>query len=328
MRYFVTGATGFIGGRLARRLAAQGHAVIALVRNPAKAGDLADAGIQLVPGDITDKASMRVPMRGVDGVFHMAAWYKVGAKDRQAEQINVGGTRNVLELMRELDVPKGVYTSTIAVFGDTHGRVVDETYRPTEPYFSEYDRTKAAAHFDVAEPMMRAGLPLVIVQPGVNYGPGDTSSVRDTFIQYLRGKLPALPQGTRYCWGHVDDTVTGHLQAMERGRAGESYIIAGPAHDLIEVFLTAEKITGIKAPRIHLQPTVFRTLARAMSVLETFVRVPDTYTAESLRVLTATYLASSAKAERELGFTARSLEDGLRPTLEHEMRVLGMQTPR
>ncbi len=91
------------------------------------------------------------------------------------ERIHVQGTRNVLELMRELDIPRGVYTSTLAVFSDTKGRLVDETYRHNGPWLSLYDRTKWLAHYRVAEPMIRQGLPLVIVQPGLVYGPGDTS---------------------------------------------------------------------------------------------------------------------------------------------------------
>ena len=111
MKYFITGATGFIGGRVAQQLIADGHEVIALVRSKAKADNLAKLGITLAEGDITDKESMRQPMTGVDGVFHIAAWYKIGERDKSfAEHINVGGTRNVLELMKELGVTNGFRT--------------------------------------------------------------------------------------------------------------------------------------------------------------------------------------------------------------------------
>ncbi len=162
MKYFVTGATGFVGGQVARQLAADGHQVIALVRNSANAKDLADLGVTLAKGDVTDKASMRAPMMGVDGVFHIAGWYKIGVRDKSdGQKINVDGTRNVLELMKELGIPKGVYTSTVAVFSDTHGQIPDETYRYDGPHLSEYDRTKWLAHYEVADPMIKAGLPLV-----------------------------------------------------------------------------------------------------------------------------------------------------------------------
>ncbi len=112
MRYFVTGATGFIGGRVARQLVEAGHEVRALVRDPGKATGLAALGIHLCQGDITDRASLREPMTGVDGLFHVAGWYKIGARDpREGERINIEGTRNVLEAMRDRGVPRGVYTS-------------------------------------------------------------------------------------------------------------------------------------------------------------------------------------------------------------------------
>jgi nucleoside-diphosphate-sugar epimerase len=195
MKYFVTGATGFVGGHVARQLIAAGHEVVAVVRTPAKAHDL--AGVILHQGDVTEKESMRAPMQGVDGVFHIAGWYKVGVRDKTpGEKINVEGTRNVLELMRELSIPRGVYTSTLAINSDTHGKLVDESYHYTGSHLSEYDRSKWAAHYEVAEPMIAEGLPLTIVMPGLIYGPGDTSSARTTFLQYLQRKLPFIPTVT------------------------------------------------------------------------------------------------------------------------------------
>jgi nucleoside-diphosphate-sugar epimerase len=270
---------------------------------------------------------MREPMTGVDGVFHVAAWYKVGAKDKtMADRINVGGTRNVLELMKELRIPKGVYTSTLAVFSDTHGKVVNESYRYDGPHLTEYDRTKWAAHYEVALPMMREGLPLVIVQPGVVYGPGDTSSVRTTLIDYLRRRLPMVPQKTAYCWGYVDDTARGHILAMDKGKPGESYIIAGPPHTFIEALAIAERITGVPAPRLHPSPGMMKLSAALMGAIGAMVPLPELLTAEMLRTIGgATYLGSNAKAQRELGFTVRPLEEGLRETLLHEMKLLGME---
>ena len=332
MRYFVTGATGFIGSRLVRQLRAAGHEVRALVRTPSKASELAGLGASLHTGDITDKESMRAAMRGADGVFHLAAWYRIGARTserRTAEPINVQGTRNVLELMRELRVPKGVYTSTLAVFGDTEGWVGDESYRHTGPWLSEYDRTKWKAHYEVAVPMIHAGLPLVIVQPGVVYGPGDASVIGDLLRQYLRRRLPIRPHGAAFCWGHVDDTVHGHVLAMEKGRAGESYILAGPPHTLEEALEMAEEITGIRPPWLRPPAMVLRAMAVAASAVERLIPLPPTYSGETLRIAAgATYLASSEKAQRELGFRVRALEDGLRETLLQEMATLGMTDSR
>ena len=332
MRYFVTGATGFIGARLVRQLGAAGHEVRALVRTPSRASALAAPGISLHGGDITDKESMREAMRGSDGVFHLAAWYRIGARAgerRLADQINVQGTRNVLELMRELAIPKGVYTSTLAVFGDTEGWVGDESYRHSGPWLSEYDRTKWKAHYEVAVPMIQAGLPLVIVQPGVVYGPGDPSVIGNLLRQYLKRTLPIRPHGAAFCWGHVDDTAHGHVLAMDKGRAGQSYILAGPPHTLEEVLETAHEITGIRPPRLRLPAAVLRAMAAVANLVERVIPLPQAYSGETLRIAAgATYLASSEKAQQELGFQTRALEDGLRETLLQEMATLGMKDSR
>jgi nucleoside-diphosphate-sugar epimerase len=340
MRYFLTGATGFLGGALARHLAAAGHHVTALVRDPAKAAALSSAGpppasappdaagIAFVKGDITDKESMRAPMTGVDGVFHCAAWYKVGVSAEEtatAERTNVGGTRNVLELMRELRIPKGVYTSTVAIFSDTEGREPDESYYHAGPFLSEYDRTKWRAHYEVAVPMAREGLPLVILQPGVIYGPGDTSGVRAAFVQYLQGKLAGIPAKTAFSWAHVDDVADVHILAMEKGRPGESYIVAGPSHTMTEAFEMAREITGIAPPSFHPSPGLMKVAAAIMGVVGSVFPLSGQLSAESLRVLAGvTYMGSNAKARRELGYAPRPLKDGLRETLPHEMRLLGM----
>ena len=250
MRYFVTGATGFVGGRVARQLREAGHDVVAVVRTPTKATDLLKLGVTVVQGDVTDKASMKAPMTGVDGIFHIAGWYKVGAgrtAGAEGQAINVDGTRSVLELMEELGIPRGVYTSTLAINSDTHGKEVDESYHFTGKHLSEYDRTKAEAHA-VAEQFVAKGLPLVVLMPGLIYGPGDTSSVRTTLVQYLQRKLPAIPQRTAYSWAHVDDIAGIHIKAMEESKPRETYIVAGPTYTLVEALQIAQEITGIPAP--------------------------------------------------------------------------------
>ena len=205
----------------------QGHDVHASVRNLEKARELEALGVKLFKGDVTDKESMRAAMTGVDGVFHVAGWYKIGVKDKSGgEKVNVQGTRNVLELMQELKIPKGVYTSTLAVNSDTHGQLVDESYHFHGKHLSEYDRTKAVAH-DIAKEFIANGLPLVIVMPGFIYGPGDTSTMRTNIISLLKGQLPMVPSQAQLCWAHVDDIAQGHILAMEKGKIGESYIIAG-----------------------------------------------------------------------------------------------------
>jgi nucleoside-diphosphate-sugar epimerase len=323
MRYFVTGATGFVGGVLARKLREQGHEVRASVRDPEKARNLKAVGVEIFRGDVTDKMSMREAMSGVDGVYHVAGWYKVGAHNKSdGEKVNVEGTRNVLELMQELRITKGVYTSTLAVNSDTSGKIVDENYRFTGKHISEYDRTKAAAH-DIANEFIANGLPLVIVQPGLIYGPGDTSSVRASLINFLNDRLPMLPLETAYCWAHVDETVDGHILAMEKGKVGESYMICGEPLKLYDAYVIASQVSGKRAPM-----AVSPRLMKALSVLVTpfDAILPESYTSEGLRIIAGvTYLGDNSKARREFGYNPRPVSEGWAETIQHEMSLIGLK---
>lgn len=322
MKYFITGATGFVGGALARQLRAAGHAVHASVRNPDKAQELQALGVKLFKGDVTDKESMREAMSGVDGVFHVAGWYKLGTRDKSGgEKVNVQGTRNVLELMREIKVPKGVYTSTLAVNSDTKGVAVNESYRFTGTHLSEYDRTKAAAH-DVASEFIASGLPLVIVQPGMIYGPGDTSTLRENLLDMFKGKLPAIPSKFLACWAHVEDIVTGHILAMEKGKIGETYIIAGEPVTFADIFKLAAQVSGTRAPATA-PYQVFKVMSMIAKPFDNIL--PPTYNSESLNVFAGTtYWGDNSKAKRELGYSPRPIRDGWVETVRHEMKLLGM----
>lgn len=331
MRIVVTGATGFIGRRLVRQLRDRGEDVVAVVRDPTRAMDLHGVGVELVEGDVTRPDSMRPAFEGADALMHLAAWYEVGVDDVSAmERINVQGTRNVLELMQEFDLDRGVYTSTLAVFSDTGGRLVDERYRhdPANGFLSSYDRTKWQAHYEVAVPMIERGLPLVIVQPGTVYGPGDPSQLGDTMRAYLRRELPVLVRGVAFAWGHVDDIAHAHVLALDRGVPGESYIICGPAHELEAVIDLAETLTGIPAPRLRVPGWLMRQASRMAGPIHRMIPLRGQAHPETLRVVGGvTYLGDNAKAKRELDYAPRSLEDGLPSVLAHEMRALGMHVP-
>lgn len=323
MQYFITGATGFIGGHVAHQLLDDDHDVVALARTPSRATDLDAAGATVVRGDITEKATLWDPMEGVDGVFHIAGWYDVGVTDPSlGERINVDGTRNVLEVMDALAVPKGVYTSTLAVNSDTGGRVVDEDYYYDGPHLTAYDRTKWEAHYDVAQPKVRNGLPLVTVMPGLVYGPNDTSVFGDALRDFLRGDLPMIPREVAYSPGHVEDIARAHIGAMEQGTPGEEYIIGGEPTTLVELFDIVADIVDRDPPRA-VSPALFRVLARVAALLERGVSLPKAYRAETLRVLAGvTYIGDNSKATAELGLDHRTLQAGLEETVERERRRL------
>src|SRR5262245_22138135 len=325
MRCFVTGATGFVGSHVAGLLLDAGHEVVVLARDPERAGALATRGAAVCRGDVTDKASLRDAMRGADAVLHIAAWYKVGARDRSmAREINVVGTRNVLELMRELRIPRGVYTSTVGVNSDTGGRIVDESHRFRGPWLSYYERTKWEAQYEVAEPMMAAGLPLVLVMPSLVYGPGDTGPPHDFLMDFLHQRLLVLPRRTTFAWGYVEDIARGHILALERGRPGETYILAGPVHSMEQAVDLLVRLTGLTARALRPGPRTVRALAAAMNLVGKVAQLPPLYSGETLRSIAGTsFTATSAKAERELGFTPRGLAAGFRDTLLHELPRLG-----
>lgn len=332
MEYFVTGATGLIGTHVVGQLVDEGHDVVALTRSRSNARHLPDDA-RIVEGDITEKESFREPMTGVDGVFHIAAWFYVGPGPREAEKaerINVQGTRNVLELMAELDIPKGVYTSTVGVYPGTSGRTVDESVVPECPTFAVYFRTKWEAHFEVAKPMMEDGLPLVIVQPGAVYGPYDKlyGSARAAFRDYLQEDLPMVPRKWMIPWDYAPDTARAHLLAMEKGDPGEEYIVASEPRTMGEVFDRAEEITGIPAPRT-VPDWLFGVLATVMRGVEQVTTPPEGLEAEMMEFFAGRqYLVDNTKAKRELGITHRPLEEGLREYLAWESDQLGVDVQR
>jgi dihydroflavonol-4-reductase len=314
MRYAITGATGFVGGELARQLREQGHEVVALVRDPTRAGALRDRGVELVTGDLDDPAALDRLCAGADGLFHVAGWYKLGQRDPSpGTKVNVEGTRNALEAARRNQVPKVVYTSTLAVNSDTEEQVVDETYRFTGEHLSVYDRTKAEAH-DIALDFAARGLPVVVVQPGLVYGPGDTAQTGAFIEQVVRGRRPLAPNGGGVCWAHVEDVARGHLLAMEKGVPGESYMLAGPRATLAEGLREVAEIAGTKGP-VVLPRRMVAASATLMGALGKVVPVPPDLAAETMRAGLATYYGTPAKAERELGWSARPLDEGLRDTV-------------
>lgn len=314
MRFAITGATGFLGGVLARQLRDHGHDVVALVRDPARASELEEAGVELVTGDLDDAAALDRLCEGADGLFHVAGWYKVGSRNPdEGRRVNVDGTRNALEAARRNGVPRVVYTSTLAVNSDTGGRVVDESYRFTGRHVSVYDETKAAAH-DLAVEYATDGLDVVILQPGVIYGPGDTSQIGAMLARTAQGHRVVVPRDGGMCWAHVDDVARGHVLAMEKGAPGASYMLAGQRASLAEVLRKVAALAGTKQP-LALPVAMVRATAAVNAVVGRVVPLPADYSAESLRASVATYLGTPARAQEELGWFTRPLDEGLRETV-------------
>lgn len=325
MKVFVTGGTGFIGGEVARQLRARGEEVVCLVRSPEKAAKLKELGCDLVNGSLSDEAALREGMAGCDAVVHAAAMYEVGIPVKQHPamyEANVHGTELVMRAALEAKVPKVVYVSTVGIFGNTHGKVVDETYEhPGKEFTSYYEETKLEAHRIVDRMIAEDSLPAVIVQPGGVYGPGDTSQVADLLEEFFAGRLVLLPfPDLGICLTHVEDIAGGILLALDKGKTGETYVLSGPATTMREAIETVASVSGRKAPKRAMPTVLMKALTPVGPLVGKLIGQPP-----NLRELISsadgvTFWAGHEKASRELGYTPRGMEEGLRQTLEADER--------
>ena len=315
-RVWVSGGAGFIGRTVVRTLIGRGYEVVTPVRDPRRATFLTDLGATVVEDDLSDVPRLTGELREVDAVVHAAGRYRIGVtrSDRGLMwDANIGTTTRVLDAAEAAGTPRIVYVSTVNVFGNTHGAVADEAYRRDlrAGFLSWYDQTKYGAH-EVAEQRLRAGAPIVIVQPSQVYGPGDYTETGERLRLAHQGKLRFRALGeVGMGLVHVDDLAAGIAAALERGRTGEAYILSGPRTTLEDAIEIAARLGGRRPPALSL-PT---GLLRALAPLGPAIGRPNL-----AEVVTAsagvTYWASSAKAEAELDFHPRSVEQGLRDTFE------------
>lgn len=321
MKVFLTGGTGFIGGRIARRLRERGDDVVALVRTPGRAEALSALGCTLVEGGLADETAIRTGLDKADTAIHGAAVYEVGipAKQRPAMfEANVTGTRNVLSAALDAGTPKAVYVSSVVAFGNTKGIVADETSEHPGRYVSYYDETKHLAHQE-ARRQIAAGLPLVIAQPGAVYGPKDHSVIGDMVRKVAKGRLPAVPfPGMGVNAVYLDDVVDGILLALDAGRTGEAYVLGGELTTLGKIVRTAARVAGRRPPRLTMPTFLAKAVAPIGAVAGPLMGYPP-----NMRELISssdgvTYWATDAKARAELGYAPRDLEAGLRDTLTAE----------
>lgn len=320
MRTFVTGATGFIGGYVARALRQRGDEVVALVRTPEKAEELEALGCRLIPGSLEATGSIEDGVRDADAVYHVAGVYRAGIprKDRPAMyEGNVIGTERVLDAAIAAGVPRIVHVSTVNVFGNTKGKVVDETYvrEPRDGFLSYYDETKFLSH-QIALDRIAQGAPVVIAQPGGVYGPRDPSDLGNAIRQIASGRLKfkAFPT-TGFVFLHVEDAADGILRVHDKGEIGESYVLGGERSTLGAFIDLVARLAGRKPPRVTVPAPLVRAgipfgrlIGKAMGTgpnLRELIRAADG----------VTYWASDEKARRELGYAPRDLETGLRQTL-------------
>jgi dihydroflavonol-4-reductase len=320
MRAFVTGATGFIGGRVVARLRGRGDEVVALVRSPANARELEQLGVELLAGDLDDLESIRRGLEGADACFHIAAVYKVGVPQAERQALidaNVGGTERVLDAAIDAGIMRIVYVSTCNVFGNTHGEVVDETYRrdEAEGFLSAYDESKYRAHL-AAEERIARGAPIVVVMPAGVYGPNDHSELGNMIDQTRRGRMLMIPfPDTGIGYVHVDDVADGILLAYDKGRDGESYVLSGTLGTIRDLVEKTAQLSGRRKPRLAMPTPMMKLVAPLGPVVGPLLGYPPNMK-ELITVSDGvTMWARDDKARRELGFEPRPLDEGLRQTL-------------
>ncbi|MBC5809944.1 MAG: NAD-dependent epimerase/dehydratase family protein [Candidatus Eremiobacteraeota bacterium] len=247
---FVTGGTGFVGANLIRALLAAGWSVRALARPHSDKRNLDGLPIEVVPGDV-NAPDLATSMRGADAVFHVAAHYSLWRRDKDALlHSNVDGTRNVLAAARNADVPRTVYTSSVAAIGVKSGGIADESYQsPPERLIGAYKQSKFLAERE-ARAAAAAGQDVVIASPTTPIGPWDRkpTPTGDIFVRFLTGRMPFIVE-TGLNWVAVEDVARGHLLAYEHGRSGERYILGGENFTLRELLRRIGEIAGRRPPR-------------------------------------------------------------------------------
>ena len=291
---------------------------MALVRTPERAGSLSAIGCEVVAGDLRSREAIRKGVDGCDACFHVAGDYRIGVSEaecREMEASNVGGTERVIDAATDAGVGRIVYVSTIGVFGDTRGEVVDETYwRAAERFQSCYERTKYLAHA-AARDRIEKGAPVIIVQPGGVYGPGDPSPLANLIEQTRKGRMKLVPIGeTGFNFVHVDDVVQGILLAHDKGEIGQSYVLGGQMARTEDLVRTVAMLSGRRPPLGHIPGFLVKAAVPMGRMLgPAFGLGPNMR--EAVAAARSTYWASDEKARRELGYSPRDLETGLAQTL-------------
>ena len=304
MKVLVTGATGFIGGAVVRALVHRGIDVRVLARAGADLQNLQGLTVERVEGDLRDPVSLRRSLTGCGQLYHVAAHYALWAKDPSIfYDVNVTGTKNLLEAARDVGVKRIVYCSTIGAIGipPSGGLGTEETPVSLEQMAGHYKRSKYLAEQEVLK-LAKAGLPVIIVNPSAPVGAGDVkpTPTGQVIVDFMKGRMPAYIE-TGMNIVDVDDVAAGHLLAMEKGGIGERYILGNANLMLREVFEILSRLTGVKAPTIKLPRLAILPLAYANLWIANLTGHPPRIPLEGVKMAKYKMHYDCSKAVRELG---------------------------
>lgn len=315
MKSLVTGATGFLGSAVMRCLLTAGHEVRVLVRPGSNRKNLENFSVEIIEGDLLDHQSLKRAVSGCDNLFHVAADYRLWVPDPETMYaINVNGTQALIIAAAEAGIKRIVYTSSVAALGlNSDGSPADEeTPSNLATINGYYKRSKYQAERVVKKLTEDHHLPLIIVNPSTPIGPGD---VRPTptgriVLDTLMGRMPAYVN-TGLNIAHVDDIAQGHLLAYQRGKPGERYILGGDNMMLLQILQTIDEINGTRINRMRMPVNLMLPMAWCMEKIATITRIEPRATLDSIRMAKKLMFFSSAKAQRELGYQYRPVNEAL-----------------
>ncbi len=318
MRVLVTGGGGFIGSHVVRQLLAAGNDVRVLHLPKEDLRNIRGLDVERIPGDITDAACVRRAVEGCAHVYHLAAIYALWLPRMQLmHDVNVGGTRNVLDACLRADTEKVVYTSSIAVFG---GQGLDRDATEKSPFAlgvtgDLYSRSKFDSH-QVAQEFVRRGLPLTTVAPCGPIGPGDVGPTPTGKLLITVAQMPlAVAPHTNTNLLDVRDCAAGHLLAAQRGKIGESYLLGNVNLTTAELVATARTVTGGRGRFVPVPTALGRLAAHGISAASTLRKRPPLVTPEAAHIAALGLRADATKAFRELGLPRRPIEHSVRDAL-------------
>ena len=321
MSILITGATGYIGSLLTLKLAEAGEDIRILCRTDPSISEFKRSNIQIVKGDITDKHSLEKAMNGIQQVYHMAAYARLWAKNPSVFfEINVQGTRNVLEAASRASVEKIVYTSTAGVIGPSKDHPMREEDARITGFFNEYEETKTEAE-KIARSFASDKMKVTIVNPARVYGPGlDTGSNPVTKIVelYMKKKWYVIPGSGEdigsYC--HVDDVVEGHIGAMRSGQNGERYIFGGENATFNEFISYIRKYSMVKKKLFHLPFSLMSGVSYLQLGWSKLSGKAPMITPNWVKRYDYDWALDSSKAVRDFGYNIRPFEEGIKETVE------------